>query len=330
MLIGLVVSAACLWFATRGTDWADVGRVLRGAHLPWVAVAAAFAVGSLAIRAQRWRLILRPVATVPFAPSFSATAIGFAASSILPLRLGEFLRPALLARRVGFGISPALSSVVLERLFDMLLVVLCFLVLSLIYPLSPDLRRAALLLGAAASVGFVVLLLAQRHRARVEGLLERVFALLPAGMARGIRPLATGFFDTLGALESGHILGRVVLYSALLWAANAMPFLCALLALGIDVPLVPAALASIVIVAAFVFMPQAPGFLGTWQAGCVVALQLFGVPKDLAVGFSLLTWIVQMTVNVGVGGLFMSREGLSLRDLVRDRPAEPAVGGEGL
>jgi len=326
----VAVSAACLWFATRGTDWDAVGRVLMGAHLPWVAAGALAGLAAIALRARRWQLLLRPVAAVPFGPAFSATAIGFAATSVLPLRLGEFLRPALLARRVGFGISPALSSVVLERLFDMLFVVLCFLVLSLLYPLPADLRRAALLLGVAATVGFVVLLLAQRHRASAERLIERVLGWLPDGVGRGVRPLATGFFDALGALESGHILGRVVMYSALLWTANALPFLFALLALGIAAPLVPAALASIVIVAAFVFMPQAPGFLGTWQAGCVLALELFGVPKELAVGYSLLTWLVQMLVNVGLGGLFMGREHLSLRQLVRDEPGEPAIGGEGL
>jgi len=330
LIVGLAVSAACLWFATRGTDWDAVRRVLLGARFHWVAAGAAAGLAAIMIRAHRWQLVLRPVALVPFGPAFSATAIGFAATSVLPLRLGEFLRPALLARRVGFGISPALSSVVLERLFDMLFVVLCFLALSLLYPLPADLRRAALLLGAAATAGFVVLLLAQRHRAWAERVIEGVLAWLPAGVGRGVRPLAAGFFDALGALESGHILGRVVLYSALLWTANALPFLFALLALGIGAPLVPAALASIVIVAAFVFMPQAPGFVGTWQAGCVLALDLFGVPKELAVGYSLLTWIVQMLVNVGLGGLFMGREHLSFRQLVQDRPTEPAMGGEGL
>ena len=77
------------------------------------------------------------------------------------------------------------------------------------------------------------------------------------------------------------------------------------------------------IVAAFVFLPQAPGFVGTWQAGCVLALDLFGVPKDLAVGYSLLTWIVQMAVNVGVGGIFLAREDLSVRQL-RARPRSRA------
>ena len=191
-------------------------------------------------------------------------------SSVLPLRLGELVRPALLARRVGFGMSPALSSVVLERLFDMLFVILCFLVLSLIYPLPPDLRRAALLLGRGGG---------RRVRGPAPGAAPPRTRRAPArarprtACRRG-RPRRRGRWprdsSTRSARSSrGSILGRVVRYSALLWAANALPFLFALLALGIDVPLVPAALASIVIVAAFVFMPQAPGFLGTWQAGCV-------------------------------------------------------------
>jgi glycosyltransferase 2 family protein len=327
LTLGIAVSAACLWFATRGTDWDAVGRVLADARLPWVAAAVAASVLAIALRAQRWRLLLRPVAAVPLGASFSATAIGFAATSVLPLRLGEVIRPALLARRVGFGVTPALSSVVLERLFDMLFVILCFLALSLIYPLPTDLRRAALLLGGAAIAGFALLLLAQRNRARAERLLDAVLGWTPAAVGRSVRPLAGGFFDALGALESGRIVGGVVGYSTLLWTANALPFLFSILALGIHVPLVPAALASVVVVAAFIFMPQAPGFLGTWQAGCVLALDLFGTPKDLAVGFSLLTWIVPMLVNVGLGGVFVAREDLSLRQLVRG--AEPAPAAEG-
>jgi len=304
-----------------------VGRVLGSASIPWVLASAASSVLAILLRAQRWRLLLAPVAAVPLAPAFSATAIGFAATAVLPLRLGEVIRPAVLARRVGFGVSPALSSVVLERLFDMLFVVLCFLVLSRIYPLPADLRHAALVLGAVAVLGFVVLLVASRNRPRAERMLDAVVAWLPAAAGRVLRPLAMGFLDALGALESARLVGGVVAYSTVLWAANALPFLFGFLALGIDVPLLSASLACIVIVAAFVFMPQAPGFLGTWQAGCVLALDLFGVPKDMAVGFSLLTWVVQMLVNVPLGGYFASREDVSWRQLVRGGAPAPAAEG---
>src|SRR5262249_27492324 len=202
------------------------------------------------IRACRGGLLRRPVAAVPLGESFSATAIGFAATAVLPLRLGELIRPALLARRLGFGITPALSSVVLERLFDLLFVLLCFVALSGVYPLPATMKGSALVLGGGAVLGFAVLVVAGRYRAVAERLLDGILAWLPEAVGRLVRPLATGFFDALGALESLSVVLQVVAYSALLWATNALPFLFSLLALRIDVPLVPAALASVVVVAA--------------------------------------------------------------------------------
>jgi len=325
LTLGLAVSLACLWFATRGSNWEDVWRVLAAAKLRWVLAALCVSAGAIYFRAERWRILLRPVAAVPLGPAFSTTAIGFAATSVLPLRLGELIRPALLARRVGFGVSAALSSVVLERLFDMLFVILFFLALSLVYTLPPDLRRTALLLGAGALLGFGLLLAVRLNRARAERVLDVVLGWAPARVGRAVRPLAAGFLDALGALESPAIVASVVGYSGLLWVANALPYLFALLALDIRAPLIPAALASLVVVAAFVFIPQGPGFVGTWQAGCVLALSLFGVPKDQAVGFSLLTWVMQMLLNVGLGGFFLAREDMSMRQLVRSSETAAAA-----
>jgi hypothetical protein len=215
--------------------------------------------------------------------------------------------------------------VVLERLFDLLFVLLCFLALSAVYPLPATMKGTALVLGGGAVLGFAVLIVAGRYRAVAERLLDGILAWLPEAVGRMVRPLATGFFDALGALESLSVVLQVVAYSALLWTANALPFLFSLLALRIDVPLVPAALASVVVVAAAVFMPQAPGFLGTWQAGCKLALALFGVPEDAAFAYSILTWFIQMMVNVSLGGFFVSREEVSWRQLVHGVEPAPAV-----
>ena len=83
------------------------------------------------------------------------------------------------------------------------------------------------------------------------------------------------------------------------------------------VPLLAASLTTVVVVAAAVFLPQAPGFVGTWQAGCVIALTLFGVSREAAVGYSLLTWVIQMSVNIGAASVFLAREHLSVGQLVR-------------
>lgn len=316
LLVGVAVSGICLYFATRGTDWSSVGRVLGQAKLGWMLVAAAFAVTAIVVRAQRWRVLLRPVADVPLGASFSATAIGFGATAVLPLRLGEIVRPALLARRVGIGIGPALSSVVLERIFDLLFVILCFLALSMVRTLDANVQRAAIVLGSGAAVVFVAMLVAVRQRAFAERLIAAVLGILPARLRDALTPIVTGLFDGLAGLGDVATVVKVIAYSAVIWTLNGLPFMFSLVALDIDVPLVAASLAGVVVVSAFVMLPQAPGFLGTWQLGCVAALEMFHVQEDVAVSFSLLTWALTMLVTISLGGVCLAREDLSVRQLL--------------
>jgi uncharacterized protein (TIRG00374 family) len=327
---GIAVSLACLYFATKGTDWEHVGAVLVGASPVWVAAVMVASVATVYIRAQRWRVLLRPLGEVPLYPALSATAIGFGASSVLPFRVGEVIRPALLGRRAGVGMSAALSSVVLERLFDILLVIGCFLAVSLIYPEVPaEMRRGAFVLAALAGIGFVVLVAMQRKQARTEALLARVLGRLPEGLAARLRPLVASFMSGLSGLADLPTVLLVLWYSAYLWGVITLTFMFSFLALGTHVPLVAASLTTVVVVAAAVFLPQAPGFVGTWQAGCVLALGLFGVSQEVAVGYSLLTWIVQMAINIGTAGVFLAREDLSLRQLLRVAARETPPAGFG-
>ena len=242
----------------------------------------AAAVATLVIRAQRWVRLLRPVGHVPLGAALSATAIGFASGVVLPLRLGELVRPALLGRRTGIGLGPALSSVVVERLLDVLFIVLCFLALSVLYPLPGAVRAGARGLAVVAAAGFGALLLAQRHRPTAERWLEATPRSSARARSRGRCGRRSAASSTAARRSATRRTLSVVLgFSAYLWIVTALLYLCAIRALDLAVPAIPGALASVVIVAAFVFLPQAPGLVGTWQAGCVVALGLFGVPQDL-------------------------------------------------
>ena len=319
LALGLLVAAACLHFAMRGTDWSRVRDVLAGAHPAWLAACLASAAATLLVRALRWVRLLEPVGAVTLEAALSATAVGFAAGVVLPLRLGELARPLLLDRRTGIGFAPALSSILVERLLDVAFVALCFFALSLAHPLPPAVQVGAQALGIGAAAGLAALVVAQRHRAIANRWVRAVCRRLPDRVAGPLARAAGGLLDGCRALGDGRTLLRVLGLSLLLWLVTAGVYLCAIYALAIPAPPIPAALASLVIVAAFVFLPQAPGLVGTWQAGCVVALGLFGVPRELAAGYSLLTWAAAMLAQVGLGGFFLARDGLSWRDLIATR-----------
>jgi len=279
------------------------------------------------IRAQRWRVLLRPVGDVPLYPALSATAVGFGASAVLPFRLGELVRPVMLGRKTGMSISAALSSVLLERLFDVLFVVGCFLAISLVDPKLPEgLRVGAYALAALAVAGFATLVIMQRNRAASERLIERLLDILPRRLASALKPVASSFLSGLQAIADLRTVMLVLGYSAYLWGVITLTFLFSFLALDIDIPLLAASLTTVVVVAAAVFVPQGPGFVGTWQYGCVLVLRRFEVLPDVAVGYSLLTWIVQMAVNIGAAGFFLAREQMSIGQLVRE--AETAAPAE--
>jgi uncharacterized membrane protein YbhN (UPF0104 family) len=165
-----------------------------------------------------------------------------------------------------------------------------------------------------------------RHRRRANALLDRLVRRLSVRLQRVAGPIGHGILDGARGLADGPSLLGVLLFSAVLWGMIVLTYLLAFLALDIQVPLVAASLATVVIVATFVFLPQGPGFVGTWQAACVVSLALFHVPKDVAVGYSLLTWVIQLVVNVGAGAVAAAFEDLSVRQLVAVREREPAAG----
>jgi uncharacterized protein (TIRG00374 family) len=295
-----------------------VGALLAGARPLFVLLLVLACAAVLWVRMLRWRILLRPLGDVPRYPALSATVIGFGAGAVLPFRLGELVRPALIARKTGMKMSAALSSVVLERLFDTLIVLVCFLVVSFIQPVPGGMRRGAFVVAIGLVVGLVFLRAMQRNPVRGERLIARLTRPLPARLGASLQDLSRSFLTGLGALADTRTVLVVLMYSVYVWGAIALTFMFGVLALAIQVPPVTGALTIMVTVAAFVFLPQAPGFVGTWQAACVLALHdFYGVPKDLAVGYSLLTWIASMGVNVSLAGLFLAREDLSLSQLVR-------------
>src|SRR5690349_6275215 len=115
-----------LWWFFRTPDARAVWRAMMAARLSFVLLAVLVTLQTYAIRTWRWQALLIPVGHARFGPAFRATVIGFTATFLLPGRVGEVLRPYLLARREGFSATAAFATILIERVLDLVAVLVLF------------------------------------------------------------------------------------------------------------------------------------------------------------------------------------------------------------
>ncbi|MFQ5747542.1 MAG: lysylphosphatidylglycerol synthase transmembrane domain-containing protein, partial [Gemmatimonadota bacterium] len=293
--LGLAVTVILLWWVLRDVSPAEVLSELRSAD-PWL-MAGAVAVATLGfvLRAMRWRVLLLPANDgTSFGSRFGAVCIGFMANNLLPARLGEFARAYALKRSEGVDLSPALASLVAERVFDGL-VLAFFLFATISRPGFPGggaegeivLRRLAAAAAAVFAAGFLVLWLVARHPAPAIRLFEHTLGrvLAPRLTDRAVDVLAS-FIDGLGALHRLGVFLRTLAWTVFVWAFIAASIWLALLAFDIRAPGFVGALFLQAIIGFAVAMPSSPGFFGPFEAAARLGLAAYAVPSARIVSFA--------------------------------------------
>ena len=294
-LVGLIISAALLWWVLHDVSLAEVWTEIRGAD-PWLLTASVVvATAGFAVRAARWRVLLLPNAPgVGFRPRFAAVCIGFMANNVLPARLGEFARAFSLSKITDVGMSESFASLVVERVFDGL-VVAFFLFLSISVPgfvsagigADSTIRDLTAVGAGLFGLALVVLWLMVRYPDRTLSLFEATLGrVLPPHLTdRGIEVLS-GFIDGLGSLHDPVLFLRALAWSFAVWLWLAASIWLGLLAFDITAPGFTGAVFVQSLIAFAVAIPSSPGFFGPFEAAAKLALGLYGVASAQVVGFA--------------------------------------------
>jgi len=314
LLAGLVISAVCLYWALKGLSIAEIAQAFRTADLRWMAVAAVTFVFGFSLRTGRWQQLLLSVKKVSFRRLWRPLVIGFFANNVLPFRAGELIRAHLAGRLFSLSRITTLSSIFLERLFDAAVLLIAFH-LAASYFVFPELIRrgsqagmAALLIG---SVGLWVLFLS---RSRHDALLGKL--RLPPHWIQRLQDGLKRFFEGTSALQKAPQLFSVIGLSLLVWLAEATFLYCMMRAFHLPLPFVSAFFVMFFI-ALSVSLPQAPGYVGTIEFFGSMALGILGIPKEIGLPVMLAYHGLQFLLIFTLGGIALSMEGLSLRQLSR-------------
>ncbi len=323
--LSVAISAVFLYFAARGVDWAKAAAALAGAQYVYVLPMLATSVWSLYIRAQRWRRLLRPVGTPSMRTLVAATNIGFMANMVLPLRMGEVIRPVMLSRKENEPLGGILATIVLERIFDMFTILFLFGVAAASVSVSDTLRQWGYRLGALAILIGAAVAFIRWQEALAVRLLQVALRPLPARPAEAIGHFFRGFIQALEILDSPLEFVQLLGWSVYVWVVIASTYLFGFLAFRLPVPLVVGSLLVMTVIAIAVSAPSAPGYIGTFQVGCTLSLAIFGVSDSDAFAYSVVLHLAQFVGTVGAGLYSLTREGVSLRQLERVSEANGAA-----
>ncbi|HLG18188.1 MAG TPA: lysylphosphatidylglycerol synthase transmembrane domain-containing protein, partial [Bdellovibrionota bacterium] len=289
LLISIVVGGVCLWLALRGTHWSEVVSEMRNVRVAPLILMFMMLGLTHYFRVRRWRVLLRPIGSVGMKELFGINAVGFLAIHALPFRLGEVTRPLLLKRRHNISLSAGLATIAVERVFDGLMSALLLFVGIYAAPIGFG-EMPAIGMGvktmAIACLGIflgllVFLWLAVVHKDRAVALIRFVARLLPETISHRLVHAAHNFLDGLRSLPDLKSLCWIFFESVWVWGVMVAGFWFVLRAFSLDLPWA-APFSILGILAVGITLPNAPGFVGTYQLFVVSGLALYGVPKSTA------------------------------------------------
>jgi uncharacterized protein (TIRG00374 family) len=330
-IIVLAVAVALIALFLNNVDLWRVFAAIVHAQPEWLALSIATMLVNLGIRALRWQYLLEPLGHTSFMSSFRATAVGFAASSVLPARAGEVIRPYFLARQAPadqkgrMTATGAFATIILERLLDMVTVLI--LLASFVFVFGKNLAGVnptgfALVKWAGASAAAIsitvllVLFVLAGDPARLGRTMTRLEQVLPSTFAGLIARIAEKFARGLGAIRSPSRLLIALAWSFPLWLSICLGIWAVAVAFKFAIPFTGSfLLVALLVLGVAVPTPGAVG--GFHEAFRVGATMFYGAPDDAAVGAAIVLHLFSILPALLLGLMFAAQEGSNVGGMRR-------------
>jgi uncharacterized protein (TIRG00374 family) len=318
-LVGIGFAAFFLYLAVREIDVGEFWTRLKSVSLRHTPAILLLLLGFFGLKALRWSLLLRPIAALRARDVTPAMMIGFMGNNVLPAHLGEFARMFVLAKQYGLSKAAVLSTIVLERVLDFLVIIGIFAASLQFIPLSKELevvRTGGYLIGAACAGIFLAFLGFVWQTTKAMAIAEAAFRFLPARLGAKILELIHLGVAGLYALKSPWLILWLLALTIVHWLLNGACLYLAVVSFPGGSPLpVLAAFFLLSVCALGVTLPSAPGYFGTIQYCFVLALGVFGLDKETAFAASIYSLLLGYFPVTIVGFYYLARLDLKLGTL---------------
>jgi uncharacterized protein (TIRG00374 family) len=311
-LLGFAVTLAIVAYGLWRLDLSAVADALRQADYRVIPFSAGATLGSYLLRTARWRLILAPSQRLSIRTLYPPLMIGFMANNLLPARMGELVRAYSLNRAAETPKTLALSTVLLERVFDGLTLVAILAALAAVGALPAGGGALAYVAGAIFVVATIGAWLVITNESLALRLLRVLTAPFPDALADLAEQKAQSFTKGLQSLRRPGTLLQIAVLSVIVWSCETLSYYVLLLGFGLPSAL-SAAFFMTVVVNLGIMVPSAPGYVGTFEGAGIAALAPYGMPTESALAVAIVAHGVQWLLVTGIGLALLARTGLSLR-----------------
>lgn len=329
LVIGLAIAAGALYYTLRNVAMEDLMGSFKTVNYIYLIPAMILMALSYVMRAFRWQILLAPVKRVNVGSLYAPLMVGFM-GNILPARAGEVLRAYLLGKKHNITFSGAVASIIVERLFDMSMLLLLFAWVLVFHAdvFNSDVTFSGISLQTLAtkfgqiSIALVVILmvfiyLLLSHKGKMMTLIHWFMRPLPAKWKGKIDYLVEEFVIGLQVTKDMRALLKITFYSLLVWAAIVLSYYPLYWAYDLADKSAQSVILLTVLVAVFITVLPTPAFLGSFNAGVFIALhEIMKEPELAAVSFGMVAWALNFFVLFAGALYFILHDHLSVKSLI--------------
>ncbi len=318
LAVGLVVSALFFGLIVQGLDFDAFFDNITAADYAWLIPGVAVYFLGVWARTWRWHYMLRHIQPIRMWPLFQYVCIGYMGNNVYPARAGELLRSYILRRETGVRMSASLATVLVERLFDGLVMLLFVFVALPFVTLNSELERfrpaivALTFLFVGALVVFLVLAARPTLARAIYTPLIRM--LLPAAFEKPALEMAGRFVKGLESLARGREVLMIFSTTVAIWLFETGKYWFVMYAFDFDVGIFTLVLMNGIVNLA-TSLPGLPGHAGTFDYPGIVVLNAAGIDWDSAAAYTAVLHVALWLPITLLGAFFLWRAHISPRQL---------------
>jgi uncharacterized protein (TIRG00374 family) len=329
LIIGLAIAALAIYFTFRNVSWRDFVASLADVHYLYLIPCVVLITLTYAARTYRWQVLLVPLKDIEVKRLYAPMMIGYM-GNLLPARAGELVRAYLIGRQHDVPVSGVIATIVVERIFDTLMVLGLFAWLLAFnadifdggaqwggIPLKDLASRFGIAVMALVVTLFACIYLLLFQQERMMALVRLLISPLPREWHDKIVELVKNFSEGLRIVRDLNALAKIAFYSALVWGLILVSYFPMYWAYDLQDKTLGSVTLLLIMICIFIAVLPTPGFVGSFQAGVVIALHEIMRESEVAsVSFGMLAWALNMGFVVVAGIYYILREHLSVRQLV--------------